>query len=125
MIKITRKALQAVTFEGPRHIGETFTAAIGNGSTLTADIAESSQFVTVWLDDAKPVATLQRRRVLDRASPNWSAYAPCGKLIAAGPFVAPLMRAIVRRETARAASRDASRAARAALWSAYRYGANA
>lgn len=120
-----------VTEAGHSHY---YRAALGDGRVLTAEVSLSSQFVTVWLVkdgndrehvNSKPVATLSRRRVLDRSGPEWSAHAPSGKLIYAGPFVKAALRAIARHETARMIARDASRAANAALWSAYRYGPNA
>lgn len=111
-----------------------YRAALGDGRVLTAEVSLSSQFVTVWLVkdgndrehvNSKPIATLSRRRVLDRSGPEWVAHTPDGKHVYSGGFVKAALRAIARHETARMIARDASRAANAALWSAYRYGPNA
>jgi hypothetical protein len=50
---------------------------------LRVSITPSSQFETVYFD-GKPIATIQRRRVLDKASPVWTAYATDGRKIGTG-----------------------------------------
>ncbi len=94
-----------------------------NGHALGVGIAPSTQWATVYSDDDKPAATLQRARVYS-SEPAWRAYALTGVQIGNG-FRSPIgaMRAVARHVAKEQAAAMRGRVAQAALWSRYRYGA--
>lgn len=92
------------------------------GHALGVEIAMHTQCATVYSDDDKPAATLQRARVYSDG-PAWRAYALTGAQIGDG-FGSPIgaMRAVARYTAQESAAAIRGRVARAALWSLYRYG---
>lgn len=64
---------------------------------LTVDVDDSTQYATVYqADTGQPVGTLERRRVLDRASPEWTVYATDGTRVRGSRFVGPCVMALAR-----------------------------